>query len=173
MENIITTPPPRARSDAEFNAAFCVPIEVKPSATHGDGVHAVEPIRKGTIICNLFRSPDVYIVSEAQITEMWNRNPEAAVLVTGRIYGDYFAYGTYMDAECFLNHSDEANAINFLGQTIALRDIAAGEEIMINYRFIFAPDMYITTDKGRIYGYTAAEAREQGDRIMAGLLGNS
>lgn len=172
MQQILDTIPSRHSDDATFYAAFCVDVEVRPSAVHGEGVHLLRPVRKGAILCNVFRSPDITFATESEILRLWEHNPRAAVLVTGRIYGDYFAYGTHMDAECYLNHSDDANAINYLGQTIALRDIDAGEEVTIDYRFIFAPQMYITTGNGRVHGYTSAEARERGDRILAGLLGS-
>ncbi len=162
-------PAPQCDSDG-FMRPFVVPVEIRDSAIHGQGVFLVEPAARGTVLCNLFRSPDVHFAHSEQILAMWRKDPEWMTLVTGRISGDYFAYGTYQDAECFLNHSHTPNALNYLGQTIALRHLAAGEEITIDYRLLFAEGMGFDGQDGPIFGYSNAEADRIASQMLAGLL---
>lgn len=159
-------PIPRA---ADFYRCFMRRAELRPSAIHGEGVHLLEDVSRGTIIANIFLSGDVHMATEEEIVAMWRDNPET-ILVTARLNGAYFIYGKEVDAECYLNHSDTPNAINTHGQTISLRDIKAGEELTIDYGFTLAHGQHIDTATGTVRGYMPQEALDKAAAILSSLM---
>lgn len=106
---------------------------IGPSAIHGIGVFAEEPISKGTVIWR-YCPPFDQVISEQDV----NKLPDV-----GRAFLETYAYrskdlnGQILlcgDDARFLNHSDDPNTEDQLFLTIASRDIQQGEEITCDYR---------------------------------------
>jgi uncharacterized protein len=101
-----------------------VRIVVAPSPIHGKGVFATEPIRKGRPIGrfegNVLREDDEN-----------SRDPHVIWLTDRRRSAPYPLWVT--NDMYFLNHSENPNAAWRGREVYALREIARGEEILINY----------------------------------------
>jgi len=113
-----------------------VPTRLAPSPIHGLGVFAVAPIRQGTAVWRFARgldmefSPDILPTLPPHVQEFFahygylDRNVQRIILC--------------FDDARFVNHSATPNvatdyARDRYGLDVALRDIAAGEEITMNY----------------------------------------
>src|SRR3954465_13433272 len=113
-----------------------VPTRLAQSTLHGLGVFAVAPIAKGTPVWRFAKgldmefAPDIVPALPAHVQEFFahygylDRNVQRIVLC--------------FDDGRFVNHSDTPNvATDYThdpyGLDVALRDIAAGKEITMNY----------------------------------------
>jgi uncharacterized protein len=113
-----------------------VPTRLAQSTLHGLGVFAVAPIAKGTPVWRFAKgldmefAPDIVPTLPAHVQEFFahygylDRNVQRIILC--------------FDDARFVNHSDMPNvatdyAQDPYGLDVALRDIAAGEEITMNY----------------------------------------
>ena len=113
-----------------------VPTRLAPSAIHGFGVFAVAQIAKGTAVWRFAKgldmefSPDIVPTLPAHVREFFShygyldRNVKRIVLC--------------FDDARFVNHSDTPNvateyAQDPYGLDVALRDVAAGEELTMDY----------------------------------------
>lgn len=113
-----------------------VPCVLAPSAIDGSGVFAAAPIRRGDEVWR-YREPIDRTLACAEVAAL---GAEIAAFV------DRYAYsppGTEHwvlcgDAAMFINHADDPNLVDdvIAGVTHAARDIAAGEELTIDYRTI-------------------------------------
>lgn len=68
-------------------------------------------------------------------------DPERAALLhtSARWFEDRCTLSPDWPDECFVNHSFEPNGLWLLGFIFAARDIAAGEELTVDYRHLLAP----------------------------------
>ena len=113
-------------------------ITLRPSSIHGIGVFAIADIPKG---CRTLFSKGVGGWVRLSFAEVEALPPHSRNLVeTYCLYDDthYFVpdYGfKVMDLALYLNHSDTPNLISVNeGEYFeALRDIKAGEELLVNY----------------------------------------
>ena len=113
-----------------------VPTRIGPSTIHGIGVFAAAPIAKGTAVWRFAKgldmefSPDVVDGLPAHVRTFFShygyldRNVKRIILC--------------FDDARFVNHSDAPNleteyAQDPYGLDVALRDIAAGEELTMDY----------------------------------------
>lgn len=110
---------------------------IAPSAIEGVGVFAAEPIRKGAPISRFEPDFDRLIPMEAY---------EAAPPYLKRLLDRYsFPHPDNpsllvyeVDNARFMNHSDEPNTdFSNFACGVAVRDIAAGEELTCNYKDFF------------------------------------
>jgi uncharacterized protein len=114
-----------------------VPTRVAPSGIHGNGLFAVAPIARGTPIYRLLRGFD----------QLYTRQQWAALPEPARSFTRHFSYLTWDSGELvlsgdharFMNHAEAPNTGVPLGSadvltTVALRDIAASEELTCDYR---------------------------------------
>jgi SET domain-containing protein len=113
-----------------------VPTRLAPSPIHGLGVFAVAPIRQGTAVWRFAAGLDMEFPPDIMPTLL----PHVR---------EFFAHYGYLDRNVqriilcfddarFVNHSATPNvaadyARDRYGLDVALRDIAAGEEITMNY----------------------------------------
>jgi SET domain-containing protein len=113
-------------------------VMLKPSGIHGIGVFAIQPIPKG---CRSIFSKGTGEWIKLPIAEVEQLPAHAKDLVETYCLFDeenYFVpdYGfKLMDLVNYLNHADAPNVISINdGEDFeALRDIAAGEELLVNY----------------------------------------
>jgi SET domain-containing protein len=98
----------------------------------GKGLFADEVIRKGAVII----APDnVHTVwPEKKLREYAPDSIEVESSV--RWFEDHFSLTPEWSDECYVNHSFVPNAQWHLGFIFALREIAAGEEITMDYRYV-------------------------------------
>ena len=113
-----------------------VPTRLAPSLIHGFGVYALAPIAKGTPVWRFQNGLDMEF------------GPDVADGLAEHVRS-FFAHYGYLDRNVkriilcfddarFVNHSDAPNvatdyAQDPYGLDVALRDIAAGEEITMDY----------------------------------------
>ncbi len=134
-----------------------VPTQVRPSAIHGMGLFTVEPIAKGTPFWRFHAGFDQVFARKTEIEghplirppgtfspiggEGWESLPE-----TTRRHLRWFGWVSREDGSvilsgdhaCFMNHSPAPNTglpedATPPFTTVALRDIAAGEELTCDY----------------------------------------
>ena len=119
-----------------------VKCRVGPSPIHGMGLFAVSPLARGTPIWHF----------ESGFDHALTRETVAALPGLAREHVHHFAWvrpddGHWIlsgDHACFMNHSENPNTGLSSDEgvsvpTVALRDIAAGEELTCNY-FSFDAD---------------------------------
>ena len=113
-----------------------VPTRIGPSTIHGTGVFAHAPIAKGTAVWRFAKGLDMEF------------NPDILPTLPAHVQQFFSQYG-YVDRNLkriilcfddarFVNHSDSPNvatdyAQDPYGLDVALRDIAAGEELTMDY----------------------------------------
>lgn len=101
-------------------------VVVRPSAIHGRGLFAAEPIAGGEIVC----VKGGYVFNRRQLNSMpeWFRSAE--VQIAEDLFIGPLAEGEREGSMIFSNHSCEPN-VGVRGQVVfvAMRDIAGGEEL--------------------------------------------
>src|SRR5690349_758047 len=118
-----------------------VQTEVRETGVYGKALYAAEPVRRGTIVCSFTLGSDVttedqYVRAVAELRQPITR--------TGTRYaGKYFTYGNVDAPYNFINHSFTPNLLCHCGVVMALWDVAAGEELTLDYRTLID-----TTDVG-------------------------
>jgi SET domain-containing protein len=113
-----------------------IPTRVGPSRIHGLGLFATEDVPRGTVVWRLDAGFDLEVDEVAA----------AALPPTARDQLDRYAYADpargvrilCADDARFFNHADAANCGDSPEEgpdvTVALRDVAAGEELTWDYR---------------------------------------
>jgi hypothetical protein len=101
----------------------------------GRGVFLDEPLARGRIAI----APD-------RIDETWSfaeimSDPERAALLhtSARWFEDRYTLSPDWPDECYVNHSFEPTGSWLLGFIFAARDLAAGDELTVDYRHLLAP----------------------------------
>ena len=113
-----------------------VPTRLAPSTVHGLGVFAVAPIAQGTAVWRFARgldmefSPDIVPTLPAHVQQFFSHY--------GYVDRNLGRIILCFDDARFVNHSDTPNvgtdyAQDPHGLDVALRDIAAGEELTMDY----------------------------------------
>lgn len=113
-------------------------VMLKPSSIHGIGVFAITNIPKGT--------RKIFSKGIGNWIKVTRQEVEALPQHSKDIVENYCLYDEahywlpdygfkVMDLVCFLNHSDEPNVVSIdEGEEFeAIRDIKAGEELLVNY----------------------------------------
>jgi len=110
---------------------LCVKTRLGPSTIEGVGLFAAEPISKGTVVWRYDPRFDLSldmrdIPASDTIAREW-------LMRYGYQPDEEPVYVVCGDNARFMNHSDDPNCDDLNDETIALRDIAAGEEITCDY----------------------------------------
>jgi len=109
-----------------------VKTRAQASLIQGVGLFAAEPIAKGTVVWRFEPGIDL-VVPEDRVARL----PEAAQAFFKRYAFPcpFFPGGLLLgfDNTRFVNHSADPNLDNSGPDTVALRDIAAGEELTTDY----------------------------------------
>jgi len=130
------------------------------------------PIKRGNIVCSFTLGSDVTTEDEYVRAVSENRQP---ITRTGTRYaGKYFTFGNVDAPYNYVNHSFKPNLLCHCGVVMALRDVARGEELTLDYRtLIDTTDAGIYNDAvtGReIRGYPARETMLRTARELVALL---
>jgi SET domain-containing protein len=110
-----------------------VPTYVATSSIHGLGLFAAQPIAAGSVIWRFAPGLDQVIPPErlaglpAPAREFLDRYGFESAFFPGGLLLSF-------DDTRFINHADDANIDNSGAESIARRDIAAGEELTCDYR---------------------------------------
>ena len=152
-----------------------VKTEVRETAVYGKALYAAEPIRRGTIVCSFTLGSDVTTEQQYVAAVAENRQP---VTRTGTRYaGKYFTFGNVDAPYNYINHSFKPNLLCHCGVVLALRDLAAGEELTLDYRSLIDPtDVGIYNDAvtgTEIRGWTARETMLRTARELVALVETS
>jgi SET domain-containing protein len=113
-----------------------VPVRLGPSPIHGLGVFAVEPIPAGTVVWRF--TPGFDLDLDPAILDAQPPHFRAVMLHYGYLDPRLSRFVLCSDDARFINHSDTPNLRTDLsaephGVDVAARDIAAGEELTIDY----------------------------------------
>ena len=112
---------------------FTIPTYVAPSRIQGNGVYAQRAVRKGDVVWRFDATKDI-IVPFAQI-DLLPPDLKEHILTYSYLDRDISAKGFLYspDNAKFTNHSSDPNILAKGRQHIALRDIAAHEELTCDY----------------------------------------
>ena len=113
-----------------------VPTRLAQSPIHGFGVYAVAPIAKGTPVWRFERGLDMEF--DASIVDTLPEHVRTFFSHYGYLDRNVKRIILCFDDARFVNHSDSPNvatdyARHSHGLDVALRDIAAGEELTMDY----------------------------------------
>ena len=136
----------------------------------GKGVDLEHPLARGRVAI----APD-------RIDETWSLaeimgDPERAKLLhtSVRWFEDRYTLSPDWPDDCFVNHSFEPTGLWVLGFIFAARDLAAGEELTVDYRHLLAPSQEETfrdaRTGGAIVGYEWRDSLRLGLDGLRGLL---
>ncbi|HEX8821397.1 MAG TPA: SET domain-containing protein [Archangium sp.] len=108
-----------------------VKAHIAPSGIHGIGLFAGEPIPTGTVIWEFEPPVDQRFTPE----EVARMSPEMKMFLSRYAYSERGTLVLCGDHARFMNHSPTPNCGNDSTRkfTLALRDIAPGEELTDNY----------------------------------------
>ncbi|NBD10704.1 MULTISPECIES: SET domain-containing protein [Corallococcus] len=108
-----------------------VKTSVKPSRIHGLGLFAEEPIARGAVVWT-FDAPVDQRFGPGDVARM---SAAAKAFLSRYAYCEHGALVLCGDHARFMNHSDAPNCGNDATRTatVALRDIAPGEELTDDY----------------------------------------
>ena len=98
----------------------------------GKGLFADEAIARGRVIIAPDNIHTVWPESKLRTFARDSIEVESSV----RWFEDQFSLTPEWSDECFVNHSFAPNALWHLGFIFALREIATGEEILMDYRHV-------------------------------------
>jgi SET domain-containing protein len=116
-----------------------VPIRIGESRIHGIGAFAVGPISQGTAVWRF--TPGLDLELDPAVLEAQPSHFRQSLLHYGYIDIRLNRFILCCDDARFINHSDTPNLRSDLdldrhGVDFAVRDIAAGEEITLDYRLV-------------------------------------
>jgi len=101
----------------------------------GKGLFVAEAVPRGRLITAPDDIPRVYRWDELHAL------PDAASLLpaTVRWFEDRYTVTPDWPDECYINHAFDPTGLWHLGFVFALRDLAPGDEVTVDYRHLLAP----------------------------------
>ncbi len=140
--------------------------EVRPSGIEGKGIYALENIPRGALLGDLTYNAEP--VTEEAYQQAQREGDFHMIKCAFRVAGAYYLFTTpprlsegLLDNEDYLNHSATPSILYHCGLLFALRDIAPGEELTIDYKYILAPqDVCSFPDKKSGAYVTGAEGNK-------------
>lgn len=116
-----------------------VPVQLAPSPVHGLGVFAAIPIPRGTPVWRF--TPGFDLDLDPSLLDTLTADQRAVMLHFGYIDSRLRRFILCADNTRFMNHSSSPNlapdfSLEPHGVDIAVRDIAMGEELTVNYALV-------------------------------------
>lgn len=152
---------------------FLVAYSVQASriAGAGRGVFLAEPVAAGRTLIAPDAIPRVHRWTEIEAMP----DADSAKAASVRWFDEYYTVSLEWPDECYLNHSFAPNGLWHLGFVFAARDIAAGEELTIDYRHLLPEgerEAFVDADSGQpIIGWSGRESLRRSTLELARLLG--
>ena len=137
----------------------------------GKGLFLQAPVARGRVIV----APD-----DIRGTQRWEQvrarpDAKAAMAASVRWFEDQCTVSLDWPDECFVNHSFQPNGLWHLGFIFAARDLAAGEELTVDYRHLLPEgerEAFLDAGTGEpIIGLPWAESLALSTRALAALQG--
>jgi hypothetical protein len=111
-----------------------IPTQIRDSAIFGKGLFTTQAVNRGTIVCFFALGGDV--ITETEFIAGCEQQDMFMMRTGTRYVGRYFTYSRQAADSNFLNHSFEPSLLVHCGIVIARRDIAAQEELTVDYRYL-------------------------------------
>lgn len=145
--------------------------EVRPARhAEGKGIFLLEGVKRGRILVAPDAINKVYGGAERAALEPGSPEDDACV----RWFEDYHTVSTDWPDDCYVNHSFSPSGLWHLGFIFALRDLQAGDELTVDYRFLVNDNEVLPfrdAETGReIVGYTWEENLRLSTEQLAKLL---
>lgn len=147
--------------------------EIGPSRVPGagKGVFLSEKVEAGRIVVVPDGIERVYTLGELLAHPEGEKARAAGV----RWYEDRYSITLDWPDECFMNHSFEPSGLWHLGFVFATRELAAGDELTLDYRHLLAPgerEEFLDGATGRaIEGFPWRESLLRSSEQIARLFG--
>jgi hypothetical protein len=144
---------------AQDEPCMIVPAYEIRTATHahGKGVFLKQAVKKGQVLL----APDAInkLYNEAERAALVPGSPEDDACV--RWFENWHTVSTDWPDDCYVNHSFNPTGLWHLGFIFAMRAMAAGDEVTVDYRFVINDNEkmpFLDAETGReIIGYTWEE----------------
>lgn len=135
----------------------------------GQGLFLDEAVARGRILVAPDAIPATYTWDQVRARP----DPDAAMAATVRWFEDRYTITPEWPDECFVNHSFAPNGLWHLGFIFAARELAAGEELTVDYRHLLPEgeeEVFRDAQSGRaIVGFSWAESLALSTRELASL----
>ncbi|TAN03584.1 MAG: SET domain-containing protein [Rhodanobacteraceae bacterium] len=137
----------------------------------GKGLFLEESLPKGRIAIAPYRIEQTWSFAEILA------DPErtAQLYSSVRWFEDRYTLSPDWPDECYVNHSFQPSGLWLLGFTFAMHDLAAGDELTIDYRHLLAPgqeEEFRDAHTGEaIVGYAWKESLGLGLKTLQALIG--
>ena len=137
----------------------------------GQGLFLDEAVRAGRVVV----APDAIPATTTWAQVQARPDRDAALAACVRWFEDQCTVSLDWPDECFVNHSFEPNGLWHLGFIFAARDLAAGEELTVDYRHLLPEgerEAFLDAGTGEpIIGLPWAESLALSTRALAALQG--
>lgn len=109
------------------------------SPLNGLGLFAAEEIKKSEVV--MLWAVNTFMISEKDYNEAQKSNNQIMIKTGCRYVDGIFLYtDVHPKLENYINHSFSPNMLYHCGICFAKQDIAVGEELTVDYRYILAVD---------------------------------
>jgi hypothetical protein len=138
----------------------------------GKGLFLDQDVKAGSIVT----APDG--IGQTWAYEELLASPELStqLYASARWFENRYTVSPDWPDECYINHSFAPTGLWHLGFVFALKDLAQGTEITVDYRHLLAPGQaedFIDTATGeKIVGFDWAESLASSTQALGRLLGN-
>ncbi|MGQ0801071.1 MAG: SET domain-containing protein-lysine N-methyltransferase [Pseudomarimonas sp.] len=136
----------------------------------GKGVFLAQAIAAGSVVVAPDAIPRVHRWEELDTMP----DPVAARAASVRWFEEFCTVSLDWPDECYINHQFEPNGLWHLGFVFAARDIAAGEELTVDYRHLLPEgeaETFVDAHSGRpIIGWSGRESLRRSTAELARLL---
>jgi hypothetical protein len=135
----------------------------------GKGLFVAEAVGTGRVIVAPDAIPAVYSLQAI----LDRGDADQALAASVRWFEDRFTVSLDWPDECYINHAFEPSGLWHLGFVFADRDLAAGDEVSVDYRHLLGEgqqESFVDADSGRpIIGWSWAESLRRSTTRLAQL----
>lgn len=138
---------------------------VAPSAIHGLGTFATKSYGVADPVL-FYREPIIHDRDYHRIRQHNEILDENAAI---HFAGEYHSYAPSLKTIDFVNHSDDPNTLYHLGVCFAMKPIAPGDEITMDYRLIMTADDFVMLGDRRLDGMHPLESLRYAASLLSEL----
>ena len=111
-------------------------LSVRRSDIQGYGVFADENLKKGSIV--MMWTINSFLCNEDEYNCAQEQGNVDVIESGVRLAGQYFLWTKGFRVENYINHDNVPNLLYHCGICFAMRDITAGEELTVDYKYILS-----------------------------------